>query len=84
MVAFTGVGKATVDTKHPKGAETSVEELDACHKTDAKNDRQNETEWRRNDEVVANVMKVSARVRKQNLRFNTQLVNMAKIAILGA
>jgi hypothetical protein len=42
MVEFTGVGTATVDRKHPEGAETLVEELHACHKTGAKNDRQNE------------------------------------------
>jgi hypothetical protein len=41
MVAFTGVGKATVHIKHPVGAETSVEELHACHRNGAKNDRQN-------------------------------------------
>jgi hypothetical protein len=60
MVEFTGFGTATVDTKHPEGAETSEEELHACHKTDAKNDRQNEPEWRRSDDVAAKPTSVSA------------------------
>jgi hypothetical protein len=82
MVAFTGVGRATVDTKHPEGAETSVEELHACHKTDAKNDRQNE--HGEEATMLQPGCKCDPRGRKQNLRFHIQLVNIAKIAILGA
>ena len=84
MVAFTGVETATVTQSTPKGPKRQWRSFTLAIRPTLEKDRLNEPEWRRNGDVAANAMNVSARVRKQNLRFNIQLVNMAKIAILGA